>query len=37
LTAGYGRGAITLYVVGLAVVTLVAIYVATETLHHHDD
>ena len=37
LSAGYGRGAITLYVVGLAVVTLVAIFVATETMHHEDD
>ena len=37
LTAGYGRGAITLYVVALAVVTLVAIFVATETMHHEDD
>ena len=37
LQAGYGRGAITLYVVGLAVVTLVAIFVATETMHTEDD
>ena len=37
LTAGYGRGAITLYVVGLSVVTLIAIFVATETLHHEDE
>jgi len=31
LQAGYGRGAITLYVVGLAVVTIVAVVAATET------
>ena len=37
LGAGYGRGAVTLYVVGLAVVTLVAVFLAAETLHHHDD
>ena len=31
LRAGYGRGAITLYVVGLAVVTIVAVLAASET------
>jgi len=33
LTAGYGRGAVTLYVVGLALVTIVAIVAAVETSH----
>ena len=37
LSAGYGRGAVTVYVVGLAVVTLVAIYIAAETSDTHDD
>ncbi len=37
LTAGYGRGAVTVYVAGLAAVTLVAIFAATETMHNHDD
>jgi MFS transporter, MHS family, shikimate and dehydroshikimate transport protein len=31
LQAGYGRGAVTLYVVGLALVTIVAVVAATET------
>jgi MHS family shikimate/dehydroshikimate transporter-like MFS transporter len=36
LQAGYGRGAVTLYVVALAVVTLVAVFIATETSHSED-
>jgi metabolite-proton symporter len=35
LRAGYGRGAVALYVVGLAVVTIVAVVAATET--HRSD
>ena len=31
LRAGYGRGAVALYVVGLAAVTIVAVLAATET------
>jgi metabolite-proton symporter len=33
LTAGYGRGAVALYVAGLALVTIVAIVAAVETSH----
>jgi metabolite-proton symporter len=33
LSAGYGRGAIAAYLIGLAAVTLVAVLVATETAH----
>jgi hypothetical protein len=31
LKAGYGRGAVALYVIGLAVVTIVAVLAASET------
>ena len=37
LQAGYGRGAVTLYVVALAAVTLVAVFIAAETSHAQDD
>ena len=37
LQAGYGRGAVTLYVVALAVVTLVAVFIATETSQNEND
>jgi metabolite-proton symporter len=37
LQAGYGRGAVTLYVVALAVVTLVAVFIAAETSHADND
>jgi len=37
LRAGYGRGAIALYVTGLAVVTIVAVLAATETAHSRHD
>jgi hypothetical protein len=31
LTAGYGRGAVALYVIGMAAVTIVAVIAASET------
>jgi MHS family shikimate/dehydroshikimate transporter-like MFS transporter len=34
LRYGYGRGALSLYLIGMAVITLVSVFVATETLHH---
>jgi MFS transporter, MHS family, shikimate and dehydroshikimate transport protein len=34
LTYGYGRGALSLYLVGMALITIVAVLVATETLQH---
>ena len=37
LQAGYGRGAVTLYVVALAMVTLVAVFIATETAQNDND
>ena len=37
LRAGYGRGAIALYVIGLAAVTLGAVFAAAETAHAESD
>jgi metabolite-proton symporter len=34
LTYGYGRGALSLYVIAMALVTIVAVYIATETMRH---
>jgi MFS family permease len=34
LRYGYGRGALSLYLIGMAVVTIVSVFVATETMHH---
>jgi MFS transporter, MHS family, shikimate and dehydroshikimate transport protein len=34
LTYGYGRGALALYVIGMAVITIVSVIIATETLQH---
>jgi len=34
LQHGYGRGALSLYLIGMAIVTIVAVFVASETLHH---
>jgi MFS transporter, MHS family, shikimate and dehydroshikimate transport protein len=34
LSYGYGRGALALYVAGMAAITIVAVVVATETLRH---
>jgi MFS family permease len=34
LQHGYGRGALSLYLVGMALVTVVSVLVASETMHH---
>ena len=34
LQHGYGRGALSLYLIGMAIVTIVSVFVATETMHH---
>src|SRR6185295_3224539 len=34
LQLGYGRGALSLYLIGMSVVTIVSVYLATETMHH---
>jgi MFS family permease len=34
LQHGFGRGALSLYLIGMAVITIVAVLVATETMHH---
>jgi MFS family permease len=34
LQLGYGRGALSLYVAGMAIITVVSVYVAAETMHH---
>jgi hypothetical protein len=33
LRRGYGGGALSLYLIGMAVVTIVSIFVASETMH----
>jgi MFS family permease len=35
LSYGYGRGALSLYVIGMAVITIVSVVAATETLRHN--
>ena len=35
LQHGYGRGALSLYLIGMAVVTIISVVVATETMHHN--
>ena len=37
LQAGYGRGAVAMYVIGLALVTIVSVAAASETSHTSDD
>jgi metabolite-proton symporter len=34
LTYGYGRGALALYLIGMAVITIISVIIATETLRH---
>ena len=34
LQLGYGRGALSLYLIGMAAITIVSVVLATETLHH---
>jgi MFS family permease len=34
LRRGYGRGALSAYLIGMAVITLVSVFIATETMHH---
>ena len=34
LQLGYGRGALALYLMGMAAVTIVSVFLATETMHH---
>ena len=34
LQYGYGRGALSLYVIGMASITIIAVFIATETMHH---
>jgi MHS family shikimate/dehydroshikimate transporter-like MFS transporter len=34
LKYGYGRGALSLYLIGMATVTIISVLVATETMHH---
>jgi metabolite-proton symporter len=34
LQYGYGRGALSLYLIGMAMVTIVSVFVASETMHH---
>ncbi len=37
LTYGYGRGALALYLIGMAIITIVSVIIATETLRHDID
>jgi MFS transporter, MHS family, shikimate and dehydroshikimate transport protein len=37
LQLGYGRGALSLYLIGMAAITIVSVILATETLHHDID
>jgi metabolite-proton symporter len=37
LQLGYGRGAISLYLILMAAITIVSVYLATETIHHDID
>jgi metabolite-proton symporter len=37
LTYGYGRGALALYLIGMAVITIISVIIATETLRHDID
>jgi MFS transporter, MHS family, shikimate and dehydroshikimate transport protein len=37
LRYGYGRGALSLYLIGMSAITLVSVLVATETVHHDID
>jgi MFS family permease len=37
LQHGYGRGALSMYLIGMSVVTIVSVFVATETMHHGVD
>ena len=34
LRRGYGRGALSLYLIGMAVITIISVVAATETMHH---
>jgi MFS transporter, MHS family, shikimate and dehydroshikimate transport protein len=34
LTYGYGRGALALYLIGMAIITIISVIIATETLRH---
>ena len=34
LQLGYGRGALSLYLIGMAAITIVSVFLATETMHH---
>jgi MFS transporter, MHS family, shikimate and dehydroshikimate transport protein len=34
LQLGYGRGALSLYLIGMALITIVSVVLATETMHH---
>ena len=34
LRRGYGRGALALYLIGMALITIVSVLLATETMHH---
>jgi MFS transporter, MHS family, shikimate and dehydroshikimate transport protein len=34
LRRGYGRGALSLYLIGMAIITIVSVYLATETVRH---
>jgi MHS family shikimate/dehydroshikimate transporter-like MFS transporter len=34
LQLGYGRGALSLYLIGMAAITIISVVLATETLHH---
>jgi metabolite-proton symporter len=34
LRYGYGRGALSLYLIGMALVTLISVFIASETMHH---
>jgi hypothetical protein len=35
LQHGYARGALSLYLAGMAVITIISVLVATETMHHN--
>jgi MFS transporter, MHS family, shikimate and dehydroshikimate transport protein len=34
LQLGYGRGAVSLYLIGMAIITIISVYLAVETMHH---
>jgi MHS family shikimate/dehydroshikimate transporter-like MFS transporter len=34
LQLGYARGALSLYLIGMALITIVSVFLATETMHH---